>query len=185
MSPTPKAPLLLTRDAGLASRTMDTPIGPLLLVAGAAGLRAVLWPGEDGARVRLTAAGGPPDAADETAAEGHLDAATGQLAEYFAGTRRHFSVELDALGTPFQQQAWAVLRTIPYGRTMSYGAQAAALGDPAKARAVGAANGRNPISVIVPCHRVVATSGHLTGFAGGLDTKAWLLAHEQRVLAAA
>jgi methylated-DNA-[protein]-cysteine S-methyltransferase len=68
---------------------------------------------------------------------------------------------------------------------MSYGAQAAALGDPARARAVGAANGRNPISVIVPCHRVVATSGHLTGFAGGLDAKAWLLAHEQRVLAGA
>ncbi len=77
-----------------------------------------------------------------------------------------------------------MLRQIPFGRTISYREQAAALGDPAKARAVGAANGRNPISIIVPCHRVVASSGALTGFAGGMDAKAWLLEHERRVLAA-
>jgi methylated-DNA-[protein]-cysteine S-methyltransferase len=90
-----------------------------------------------------------------------------------------FDVPLDPVGTDFQQQAWHVLRTIPYGRTITYGEQARRLGGPEKARAVGAANGRNPISVVVPCHRVVGSTGRLTGFAGGLDTKAWLLRHEQ------
>lgn len=185
---------------GLARRTIQTPIGPLLLVASPAGVRAVLWPGEDGSRVVLAGRparagvpsagrqspaaqpGQPADSPDDPRALAHLDRAAGELLEYFAGTREEFSVALDPVGTPFQQAAWAVLRTIPYGSTLSYGQQARALGDPAKARAVGAANGRNPVSIIVPCHRVVATSGHLTGFAGGLDTKAWLLAHEQRVL---
>jgi len=169
--------------AELASRTIDTPIGLLTVVAGPLGVRAVLWPGEDGSRVAL-AQGGAAGAIDaDGAASTHLDRAEEQLAQYFAGTRHDFDVDLDPDGTPFQRQAWAVLGTIPYGSTMSYGEQAAALGDAAKARAVGAANGRNPISIIVPCHRVVASSGALTGFAGGLDTKAWLLAHERRVLA--
>ncbi len=88
---------------------------------------------------------------------------------------------LDPIGTDFQQIAWAALRTIPYGETISYGEQAARLGDRRKARAVGAANGRNPISIIVPCHRVVGSTGALTGFAGGLHTKAWLLDHERDV----
>jgi methylated-DNA-[protein]-cysteine S-methyltransferase len=180
----------------LVRRTAPSPIGDLLLVAGARGLRAVLWPGEDGSRVHLGTSGRrhrsdgmvqrAPDSAstaDPGQAERHLDRAQRQLEEYFAGTRRAFDVDLDPLGTPFQLQAWAVLRTIPFGQTMSYGQQARALGDPARARAVGSANGRNPISIIVPCHRVVATSGALTGFAGGLDTKAWLLEHERRVLA--
>ena len=173
--------------APLATRILDTPIGPLLLVASDAGLRAVLWPGEDGSRVRIPLGGEPgaggADAVDG-AASGHLDRAAAQLAEYFAGTRRTFEVALDPVGTPFQLRAWQALRDIPYGRTSSYREQATALGDPRKARAVGGANRRNPISVIVPCHRVVGRSGALTGFAGGLDTKAWLLAHEQRVLAA-
>jgi methylated-DNA-[protein]-cysteine S-methyltransferase len=116
--------------------------------------------------------------------EGHLDRAQGQLEEYFAGTRRDFDLDLDPAGTDFQLRAWQALRTIPYGRTISYGEQAAELGEPAAARAVGAANGRNPLSIVVPCHRVVAASGALTGFAGGLDTKAWLLDHERSVLAA-
>jgi methylated-DNA-[protein]-cysteine S-methyltransferase len=178
--------------AALARRAIGTPIGPVLLVASAAGLRAVLWPGEDGARVALAGVVGAPAAGADVGtpqgtdalALGHLDRAAQELAEYFAGARRAFTVPLDPVGTPFQRRAWGVLSSIPFGATMSYGQQAAALGDPAKARAVGAANGRNPISIIVPCHRVVATSGHLTGFAGGLDTKAWLLAHEQRVLGA-
>ena len=121
-------------------------------------------------------------AAEDRAAEAHLDRAESQLAEYFRGTRREFDLDLDLAGTAFQRSAWEVLRTIPYGATLSYGQQAAALGDPAKARAVGAANGRNPLSIVVPCHRVVAAGGALTGFAGGLDTKAWLLDHERRVL---
>jgi methylated-DNA-[protein]-cysteine S-methyltransferase len=102
-----------------------------------------------------------------------------QLQEYFAGNRRDFDLPLDPVGTEFQQQVWHVLRTIPYGETISYGEQARRLGDVNKSRAVGAANGRNPISIIVPCHRVVGSTGKLTGFAGGLDTKAWLLQHER------
>ena len=184
---------------GVAIRTVETPIGPLMLVAGSNGLRAVLWPGEDGSRVPGSAAwlarpetsaalGHAPvdargsDAAGPDAATAHLDSAQAQLEEYFAGTRREFDLVLDPGGTAFQRSAWEVLRTIPFGSTMSYRDQAAALGDAAKARAVGAANGRNPISVVVACHRVVAASGALTGFAGGLDTKAWLLAHERRCL---
>ena len=169
----------------LLTRMVTTPIGPLLVVASARGIRAVLWPGEDGSRVRISA-GGPDGGPDQCAvARRHLDLAVEQLDEYFAGTRRGFDVALDPVGTEFQLLAWQALRAIPYGSTISYGAQAAALGDPRRARAVGGANRRNPISVIVPCHRVLGSSGALTGFAGGLDTKAWLLAHEQRVLAEA
>jgi len=116
-------------------------------------------------------------------AEAHLDQAQAQLAEYFAGTRRDFDLDLDPAGTAFQLRAWKALRTIPYGRTITYGEQAAQLGGPGAARAVGAANGRNPLSIVVPCHRVVAATGALTGFAGGLDIKAWLLDHERAVLA--
>ena len=108
-------------------------------------------------------------------------ATVAQLDEYFAGDREEFDLPLDPVGTDFQQSAWMALRTIPYGTTVSYGEQAARMGDRRKARAVGAANGRNPISIVVPCHRVVASNGALTGFAGGIDTKAWLLDHEQRV----
>jgi len=90
-------------------------------------------------------------------------------------------VSVDPVGTDFQRSAWDALRTIPYGTTVSYGEQAERMGDRRKARAVGAANGRNPISIIVPCHRVVGANGALTGFAGGVDTKAWLLDHEQRM----
>ena len=106
---------------------------------------------------------------------------TRQLEEYFDGSRTEFDVPLAPEGTPFQQQAWSVLRSIPFGATMSYGEQAAALGDRKRARAVGAANGRNPIPIIVPCHRVVGSNGHLTGFGGGIESKAWLLDHERRV----
>jgi methylated-DNA-[protein]-cysteine S-methyltransferase len=105
-----------------------------------------------------------------------------QLTEYFDGERQEFDLPLDPIGTEFQQAAWSALRTIPYGTTVSYGEQAARMGDRRKARAVGAANGRNPISIVVPCHRVVGSNGSLTGFAGGLDTKAWLLDHERGLL---
>lgn len=173
-------------------RVVSTPIGSLELVAGPAGLRAVLWPGEDGSRVPRSVGvqpqpGGADGVGDEAgdATQRHLDAAQAQLAEYFDGTRREFDLVLDPAGTDFQLRVWNVLRSIPYGRTISYGAQATALGDPGAARAVGAANGRNPLSIVVPCHRVVSASGGLTGFAGGLDTKAWLLEHERTVLAGA
>ena len=107
-----------------------------------------------------------------------FDDVRGQLAEYFAGERRGFSVPLNPAGTPFQQRVWAALRDIPYGETTSYGKTAAAVGAPDATRAVGRANGQNPISIIVPCHRVVGANGSLTGYGGGLDAKRWLLAHE-------
>ena len=158
----------------LSTTTMDTPVGMLTLVASEHGLRAVLWPDERDGRVAVAASSGSSAAADAV-----LDTAVQQLREYFVGERREFDVPLDPVGTEFQQQAWNVLRTIPYGQTISYGEQAARLGDRNKSRAVGAANGRNPISIIVPCHRVVGSTGKLTGFAAGVDTKAWLLQHEQ------
>lgn len=162
------------RTAGLrlAGTTMASPVGRLTLVASDRGLRAVLWE-DDEARVRVRAE--VVDAPDHPV----LVAAVTQLAEYFAGTRTEFDLPLDPEGTEFQRAAWAVLRTIPYGETLSYGEQAGRLGDPNKARAVGAANGRNPISIIVPCHRVIGASGGLTGFAAGLEAKAWLLGHER------
>ncbi|MCB1000715.1 MAG: methylated-DNA--[protein]-cysteine S-methyltransferase [Acidimicrobiales bacterium] len=173
----------------VATTTLDTPVGVLSIGATATGVRFVLWPGEGrsldlGTGAALGAAGdarGTGDADDDVSRI--LELACTQLREYFAGDRREFDVPLDPVGTAFQQSAWRVLRTIPYAATMSYGEQARALGDPNKARAVGAANGRNPISIIVPCHRVVGSTGALTGFAGGLDQKAWLLDHERRVLA--
>jgi methylated-DNA-[protein]-cysteine S-methyltransferase len=116
-----------------------------------------------------------------------LRATARQLGEYFAGTRREFDLPLDFRGTDFQRQVWTTLLAIPFGETRSYLDVARVLGNPAAVRAVGAANGRNPISIIAPCHRVIGTSGDLTGFGGGLEAKAWLLAHEspQRDLLAA
>jgi methylated-DNA-[protein]-cysteine S-methyltransferase len=155
--------------------TMDSPVGELRLIAGERGLRAILWGAEDIGRIASI------DEADLI--EGStpmLDRAVTQLEEYFAGTRREFDLPLDPPGTPFQQSAWMVLRTIPYGKTISYGQQALQLGDPNKARAVGAANGKNPLSIVVPCHRVIGSTGHLTGFAAGLDIKSWLLDHERQ-----
>ncbi len=168
---------MVVRIEHLTRSDIDSPIGRLTAVVGDDGLRALLWPDDD----RSIVADG---AGDELAApQGHLDLldrVRHQLAEYFAGTRTGFDLPLDPQGTPFQQEVWQVLRTIPFAATMTYGQQAAALGDTNKARAVGAANGRNPISIIVPCHRVVGASGELTGFAGGLSAQAWLLDHERR-----
>lgn len=153
----------------MAYTTYDSPVGVLTLVASDTGLQAVWWPDD----VRALPLGERDDAHPV------LQLAVTQLQEYFAGKRREFTVPLAAAGTPFQQSAWKVLQEIPYGRTITYGEQARRLGDPAKARAVGAANGRNPVSIIVPCHRVVGASGALTGFAGGMDAKHWLLEFER------
>lgn len=103
-----------------------------------------------------------------------------QLQEYFAGKRKDFDLPLAANGTPFQQQAWQQLSNIPYGETISYSEQAKRMGDKNKSRAIGLANGRNPISIIIPCHRVIGANGKLTGYAGGLDRKAFLLEFEKR-----
>jgi methylated-DNA-[protein]-cysteine S-methyltransferase len=111
---------------------------------------------------------------DDTA----FDDLRAQLAQYFAGERREFALPLHASGTVFQKRVWAALLEIPYGETASYGATAIAIGAPTASRAVGLANGQNPISIIVPCHRVIGANGSLTGYGGGIEAKQWLLAHE-------
>jgi methylated-DNA-[protein]-cysteine S-methyltransferase len=152
-------------------RMVDSPVGRLTLVATDEGLAAVLWENDPPHRVRLHI-----DAEDD----GHpvlVDAAR-QLEEYFAGRRTAFALTLDVEGTAFQRQVWSALLAIPFGETRSYGEIAAQIGRPRAVRAVGAANGRNPLSIVAPCHRVVGSTGKLTGFAGGLDVKARLLALE-------
>lgn len=118
-----------------------------------------------------------PDAARRTTRV--LDATAAQLAEYFAGKRRTFELPIAARGTGFQQIVWQALARIPYGVTLSYGELAKTIGRPSASRAVGAANGKNPISIVVPCHRVIASTGELTGYAGGMAAKEWLLEHER------
>lgn len=154
------------------SKTMPSPVGRLTLVASDAGLAAVLWENDSPRRVPLTIAGEKP---------GHpvLKETERQLKEYFAGKRTQFDLPLDFQGTDFQKRVWKALLKIPFGETRSYAQIARAVGKPNAVRAVGAANGRNPISIIAPCHRVIGKDGKLTGFAGGLDAKAHLLALEQ------
>lgn len=154
-------------------RHLDSPIGVLTLVASDKGLTHVLFEGQEPVDVGL------PDDLPETDHDPTLERAAAQLSEYFAGDRRQFDVPLDLRGTDFQKDAWRQLAEVPYGETRSYGEQAEAIGRPGAFRAVGAANGRNPIPVILPCHRIVGSDGSLTGFAGGLDTKRRLLALEQ------
>lgn len=152
----------------LVHTIVDSPVGPLRLVASDAGLVAILWPNERPGRVPL----GP---AVEDAAHPVLVRAAAQIAEYFAGKRRVFDVPLDFRGTDFQRSVWQALLAIPYGETRSYAEIARQIGRPGASRAVGAANGRNPLSIIAPCHRVIGTNGTLTGFAGGLEAKRMLL----------
>jgi methylated-DNA-[protein]-cysteine S-methyltransferase len=157
----------------LAYKMIESPVGQLKLVASEKGLVAILWEKDRPSRVRL----------DEMVAdERHpvLLETEQQLREYFAGKRKAFSVALDVRGTSFQKDVWEALLAIPFGETRSYGELARQLGNPRATRAVGAANGRNPVSIIVPCHRVIGTSGKLTGFAGGLETKANLLKLEEQ-----
>jgi methylated-DNA-[protein]-cysteine S-methyltransferase len=155
----------------LAVETLETPVGRLVLVASEAGLRGVLWPHE---APRGPSAGGPR-------AHAIVRDAAVQLHEYFAGTRRRFELPLDLRGTPFQLAAWRALAEIPYGETRTYGEQARRLGRPRAARAVGAANGRNPLSIVLPCHRLVSSGGDLTGYRGGLGVKRALLEREAAV----
>ncbi|HET7723776.1 MAG TPA: methylated-DNA--[protein]-cysteine S-methyltransferase [Propionibacteriaceae bacterium] len=160
---------------------LDSPVGRLRATADDDALRTLTF--EDASTHAAEAA--RTSAASDGAVDGSneiLASLATQLEEYFAGTRREFDLPLDPSGTEFQLATWEVLRTIPYGATMSYGEQARRLGDVRKSRAVGAANGRNPISIVVPCHRVVSGTGNLTGFGGGIENKAWLLAHERQVL---
>ena len=151
---------------------LDSPVGRLLLAGDARGLKLVSFPGERGAV--HPSAGWRRD-------EGVFSDAIAQLEEYFAGERREFSLPLQPVGTPFQQTVWSALRTIPYGVTVSYGELARRIGRPSTSRAVGAANGANPLPIIVPCHRVIGADRSLTGFGGGLETKRFLLALEAGV----
>ena len=159
----------------LHKTTCPTPIGELTLIASDQGLRAILWPRESPKRAGIRAR--MHDNADHPV----LKAAAQQLDEYFAGTRTAFDIPLDLDGTRFQVAAWRALATIPFGSTTTYGRQAAGLGIPTAARAIGAANRLNPVCIVLPCHRVVGADGSLTGFAGGLEIKRWLLEHEARV----
>ena len=155
-----------------ATMTIDTPLGPMAAAAGCAGVVRLQF--GDGGATRGSAAG-----------LAHLARLAEELAGYFAGTRTAFTVAVNgAAGTPFQRAAWAGLGAIPYGRTWTYGGQAAAIGRPTACRAVGRANGANPVCIVVPCHRVVGAGGSLTGFTAGLDRKRWLLDHERAVCGA-
>lgn len=146
----------------------NSPVGALKLVASDYGLAAVLWEDDDPKRVRLNIVG-------EDLHHPVLLETERQLGEYFAGRRTSFDIRLDFTGTDFQRLVWDALLTIPFGETRSYGQLAKQIGRPNAVRAVGAANGRNPISIIAPCHRVIGSTGELTGFAGGLEAKSHLL----------
>lgn len=154
-------------------RQVASPWGPIVLAADAAGLTALLLPNADGspAVTEGSVPAGP-------AAVAVLDQAERELAEYFAGARREFDVTVAPVGTAFRQEVWAALQTIPFGDVWSYAKLAAVVGRPKGPRAVGQANGQNPVAIIIPCHRVIAADGTLGGYGGGLDRKAWLLAHE-------
>jgi methylated-DNA-[protein]-cysteine S-methyltransferase len=154
-----------------AYKYMKTPVGELKLVANERGLIAVLWENDDPARVKLPAA-------EESPEHPILQQAERQLREYFKGERKTFTIPLEMFGTEFQKKVWRALLTIPFGETRSYGELARQIKKPSASRAVGAANGRNPVSILVPCHRVIGAGGKLTGFAGGLEAKAKLLSIE-------
>jgi methylated-DNA-[protein]-cysteine S-methyltransferase len=153
----------------MASSVVDSPIGPLGLVATPDGL----------AGVQFHAHGYPSEGTSPI-----LDEASKQLTAYFAGELTAFDLPLDLEGSEFQRRCWLALATIPYGQTVSYGEQARRLGyGPEKARAVGAANGQNPLPLVLPCHRVIGADGSLVGYGGGLERKRALLAHEAEVAA--
>lgn len=155
-----------------AAKLIPSPVGRLKLVASELSLVAILWENDNPRRVPL---------AGVVESDSHpvLLETERQLQEYFAGRRREFALPLDFRGTEFQRRVWSALLTIPYGETRSYAQIAQQIGCPAAVRAVGAANGRNPLSIIAPCHRVVGSNGKLTGFAGGLEAKAKLLTLER------
>lgn len=154
----------------ISTLSIRSPLGTLWLVGTDDALTAVHLPDQ------------PAPRGDERETR-VLARAAAQLAEYFAGVRTAFELPLAADGTPFQRRVWQALGTIPFGATSSYGNIASVIGHPTASRAVGAANGRNPLAIIVPCHRVIGVTGALTGYAGGMAAKRWLLEHEQRVLA--
>lgn len=157
-----------TQEMTLIYKEMKSLVGKVKLVANDQALVAVLWENDAATRVKLPAM-------SKTSKHPILDKTESQLEEYFSGARTKFDLPLNPLGTEFQRKVWEGLSKIPFGKTESYGALAKSIGAPQSSRAVGAANGRNPISIVIPCHRVIGASGKLTGFAGGLKTKRTLL----------
>jgi methylated-DNA-[protein]-cysteine S-methyltransferase len=153
---------------------LDSPIGRLLLTGKSTALTGLYLCEQKHA---------PKLAAEVTEDDSQFDDVVAQLGEYFRGSRLAFDLPLAPTGTEFQKRVWQELLKIPYGYTQSYGALAKCVGNPAASRAVGLANGRNPISIIVPCHRVIGANGSLTGYGGGLEAKKWLLEHESNRLA--
>ena len=153
--------------------TMTSPVGELKLVASDRGLAAILWENDDPDRVRLGATVKAPQ-------HPLLVEAERQLRAYFAGTLKRFTLPIDFVGTAFQKAVWTALLGIPFGETRTYAQIARQIGKPEAVRAVGAAIGRNPISIAIPCHRVIGSNGTLTGYAGGLQAKAYLLGIEGR-----
>jgi methylated-DNA-[protein]-cysteine S-methyltransferase len=151
-----------------AFKFVSSPVGLLKLVASDSALVAILWENDDPKRVRL---GSLVEDVDHPI----LCLAEQQVGEYFAGARKSFDLPLDFVGTSFQRKVWSELLNIPFGQTRTYGQIANAIGKPRAFRAVGAANGKNPISIVAPCHRVIGKDGSLTGFAGGLEAKECLL----------
>ena len=149
---------------------VDSPLGPLLLAGHERALTGLYL----GAHERC-----PRPDPSWTEDRGPFRQVAVQLEEYFAGSRREFDVEVELAGTPFQVEVWQALRGIPYGETISYAELARRIARPAAVRAVGSANGRNPVSIIVPCHRVIGADGSLTGYGWGTDRKSWLLDHER------
>lgn len=162
---------MTTAAAPTTVTTVDSPIGPLTLVASGGALVRVEMDGQ---------AHSVPPAPDWVRDDDDavLAATRAQLEEYFAGQRTAFDLPLAPAGTPFQLRVWEELARIPYGTTISYGELAERVDSPGASRAVGLANGRNPLAIVVPCHRVIGASGRLTGYGGGLERKAWLLDHE-------
>ncbi len=157
-------------EIGTRSRVMESPVGPLRLVA------------EGGALIEVAFVDSAAGAAPATAADDPLlERAATQLREYFAGARETFDLPLAPRGTEFQRGVWNALLGIPYGGTISYGTLAGRLGNPNASRAVGLANGANPIAIVIPCHRVIGADGSLTGYGGGLDRKKTLLALESKL----
>ncbi|MEX5709017.1 methylated-DNA--[protein]-cysteine S-methyltransferase [Parafrankia sp. FMc6] len=170
---------------------VESPVGPLTLVASGGALVGCYldaqrhlpdqaWFGEPAPAAPGTTASGTTTSGAAAPGDAALQAAAGQLAEYFAGRRTSFDLPLNPTGTDFQRKVWKALCDIPYAETISYGELARRLSQPGASRAVGLANGRNPISIIVPCHRVIGANGSLTGYGGGLERKRHLLAFEQQ-----
>ncbi len=162
--------IMKSHSTTLAQSTYASPVGDLTIVVSERGLAAILWPVERPGRVVLDQIGPANQRHRQLISE-----TADQLGGYFGGERQTFSIELDPAGTDFQRLVWTQLSTIKFGTTATYGEVATSLGRPTASRAVGAATGRNPVSIIVPCHRVLGSSGAMTGFAGGIETKQALL----------